>query len=59
MEIEHYMQIAFSLAEGAAGQISPNPPVGSVIVNHGRVVGMGAHLRAGELHAERVALDMA
>ncbi|MDW0111184.1 bifunctional diaminohydroxyphosphoribosylaminopyrimidine deaminase/5-amino-6-(5-phosphoribosylamino)uracil reductase RibD [Sporosarcina aquimarina] len=59
MEIEHYMQIAFSLAEGAVGQISPNPPVGSVIVNHGRVVGMGAHLRAGELHAERVALDMA
>ncbi|REB08088.1 bifunctional diaminohydroxyphosphoribosylaminopyrimidine deaminase/5-amino-6-(5-phosphoribosylamino)uracil reductase RibD [Sporosarcina sp. BI001-red] len=59
MEIEHYMQIAFSLAQGVAGQTSPNPPVGSVVVNHGRVVGMGAHLRAGERHAERVALDMA
>ncbi|WP_432353594.1 bifunctional diaminohydroxyphosphoribosylaminopyrimidine deaminase/5-amino-6-(5-phosphoribosylamino)uracil reductase RibD [Sporosarcina sp. A2] len=59
MEIEQYMQIAFSLAQGAVGQTSPNPPVGSVVVNHGRIVGMGAHLRAGERHAERVALDMA
>ncbi|VDG89501.1 Riboflavin biosynthesis protein RibD [Lysinibacillus sphaericus] len=59
MEIDHYMQIAFSLAQGAVGQTSPNPPVGSIVVNHGRIVGMGAHLRAGERHAERVALDMA
>lgn len=59
MEIEHYMKVAFSIAQGAVGQTSPNPPVGSVVVNHGRVVGMGAHLRAGERHAERIALDMA
>lgn len=59
MEFEYYMQLALTLARGAEGQTSPNPPVGSVVVNHGRIVGMGAHLRAGERHAERVALDMA
>ena len=59
MEFEHYMQVALTLAQGAAGQTSPNPPVGSVVVTDGRIVGMGAHLRAGERHAERVALDMA
>lgn len=59
MEIEQYMQLALTLAQSADGQTSPNPPVGSVVVNHGRIVGIGAHLRAGERHAERVALEMA
>lgn len=54
-----YMQMALKLAENVAGQTSPNPPVGSVIVKDGRILGMGAHMRAGERHAERVALDMA
>ena len=34
------------------GQTDPNPLVGSVIVNDNRVVGIGAHLKAGEPHAE-------
>ncbi|GKV68600.1 riboflavin biosynthesis protein RibD [Sporosarcina sp. NCCP-2716] len=59
MEIEQYMQLAFSLAQAAVGQTSPNPPVGAVIVKNGRILGMGAHLRAGDRHAERIALDMA
>ncbi|WJY26851.1 bifunctional diaminohydroxyphosphoribosylaminopyrimidine deaminase/5-amino-6-(5-phosphoribosylamino)uracil reductase RibD [Sporosarcina trichiuri] len=59
MDSEQYMQLAFSLAAGAAGQTSPNPPVGAVVVKDGRILGMGAHLQAGGPHAERVALDMA
>ncbi|MDV6378020.1 bifunctional diaminohydroxyphosphoribosylaminopyrimidine deaminase/5-amino-6-(5-phosphoribosylamino)uracil reductase RibD [Sporosarcina sp. GW1-11] len=54
-----YMEMALKLAESVAGQTSPNPPVGAVLVKDGRIIGMGAHLRAGERHAERVALDMA
>lgn len=56
---EVYMEMALQLAEQAAGQTSPNPPVGAVLVKEGRIVGMGAHLQAGEGHAERLALDMA
>ncbi|MBE3570696.1 MAG: bifunctional diaminohydroxyphosphoribosylaminopyrimidine deaminase/5-amino-6-(5-phosphoribosylamino)uracil reductase RibD [Bacillales bacterium] len=56
---EDYMKIALKLAESVNGQTSPNPPVGSVVVKEGRIIGMGAHLKAGERHAERIALDMA
>ncbi|MBM7647855.1 diaminohydroxyphosphoribosylaminopyrimidine deaminase/5-amino-6-(5-phosphoribosylamino)uracil reductase [Bacillus ectoiniformans] len=54
---EHYMKLALTLAEGVKGQTSPNPPVGAVVVKEGRVVGMGAHLKAGEGHAEVHALN--
>lgn len=43
----------------AEGQTGVNPAVGSVVVNHGRIVGLGAHLKQGERHAEVQALDMA
>lgn len=56
---EDYMKFALKLAESVNGQTSPNPPVGSVVVKKGRIIGMGAHLKAGERHAERIALDMA
>ncbi|AXI01316.1 bifunctional diaminohydroxyphosphoribosylaminopyrimidine deaminase/5-amino-6-(5-phosphoribosylamino)uracil reductase RibD [Sporosarcina sp. PTS2304] len=56
---EIYMEMALKLAENVSGQTSPNPPVGAVLVKEGRIIGMGAHLRAGERHAERVAIDMA
>lgn len=56
---EFYMKLALDLARGVSGQTSPNPPVGAVVVNHGRVVGMGAHLKAGGPHAEVHALNMA
>ena len=36
-----------------------NPPVGAVVVKEGRIVGIGAHLRKGDKHAEVQALDMA
>jgi diaminohydroxyphosphoribosylaminopyrimidine deaminase/5-amino-6-(5-phosphoribosylamino)uracil reductase len=53
------MDVALKNAQAMKGQTDPNPLVGSVIVNDNRVVGIGAHLRAGEPHAEIHALRMA
>lgn len=41
------------------GQTGVNPPVGSVVVKEGRIIGIGAHLKKGDKHAEVQALDMA
>lgn len=54
-----YMQLALKLAEQTLGQTSPNPVVGAVVVNKGQIVGLGAHLKRGEAHAEVIALNMA
>ncbi len=54
-----YMRLALSLAQAAKGQTGANPLVGAVVVNGGHIVGMGAHLRLGEAHAEVNALNMA
>ncbi|GAK08205.1 bifunctional diaminohydroxyphosphoribosylaminopyrimidine deaminase/5-amino-6-(5-phosphoribosylamino)uracil reductase RibD [Geomicrobium sp. JCM 19038] len=54
-----YMNLALEQAKMVSGQTSPNPTVGAVIVNEGEIVGVGAHLRAGEAHAEVHALQMA
>lgn len=59
MDDQYYMQLALDLARKTKGQTSPNPTVGAVIVKDGRIVGMGAHLKAGEAHAEVQALNMA
>lgn len=59
MNDQHYMKQALDLARAGIGQTSPNPLVGSVIVKEGRIIGLGAHLKAGEAHAEIHALDMA
>lgn len=59
MTDQEYMRIALQFAEGTSGQTSPNPMVGAVVVKDGNIVGMGAHLRAGEEHAEVHALHMA
>ncbi|SDW56141.1 diaminohydroxyphosphoribosylaminopyrimidine deaminase / 5-amino-6-(5-phosphoribosylamino)uracil reductase [Marininema mesophilum] len=56
---EEWMRFALSLAQSAQGQTSPNPMVGAVAVKEGRLIGFGAHLRAGTPHAEVHALDMA
>ncbi|RNB89601.1 bifunctional diaminohydroxyphosphoribosylaminopyrimidine deaminase/5-amino-6-(5-phosphoribosylamino)uracil reductase RibD [Brevibacillus fluminis] len=58
MQDEVFMRLALDMAKGAAGQTSPNPMVGSVVVKNGEIVGMGAHLKAGEPHAEVHALRM-
>ncbi|WP_260681956.1 bifunctional diaminohydroxyphosphoribosylaminopyrimidine deaminase/5-amino-6-(5-phosphoribosylamino)uracil reductase RibD [Alkalicoccobacillus porphyridii] len=56
---QEYMKLALTLAESAKGQTAPNPMVGAVIVKDGRIVGTGAHLKAGQAHAEVHALKMA
>jgi diaminohydroxyphosphoribosylaminopyrimidine deaminase / 5-amino-6-(5-phosphoribosylamino)uracil reductase len=56
---EFYMNLALQNAMSMKGQTYPNPLVGSVIVNDNRIVGIGAHLKAGEPHAEIHALNMA
>ncbi|WP_409302738.1 bifunctional diaminohydroxyphosphoribosylaminopyrimidine deaminase/5-amino-6-(5-phosphoribosylamino)uracil reductase RibD [Peribacillus sp. SCS-155] len=56
---EFYMDLALQNARAMKGQTDPNPLVGSVIVNDNRIVGVGAHLKAGEPHAEIHALRMA
>jgi diaminohydroxyphosphoribosylaminopyrimidine deaminase / 5-amino-6-(5-phosphoribosylamino)uracil reductase len=54
-----WMTRALRLAARGLYTTSPNPRVGCVIVNHGQVVGEGAHLKAGEPHAEVHALRAA
>lgn len=56
---ELWMARALALAARGVGLTSPNPAVGAVLVRGQRVVGEGAHLRAGGPHAEAVALAAA
>jgi len=49
---EKYMARCIELAKGGAGNTSPNPMVGAVIVHQGKIIGEGFHRRAGEAHAE-------
>ncbi len=53
------MQRALTLAAQGRMSVSPNPMVGCVIVKQGSVIGEGYHQRAGEAHAEIMALQMA
>lgn len=53
------MKYAINLAHMVNGQTGINPPVGAVVVKDGRIVGLGAHLKQGDKHAEVQALDMA
>lgn len=48
-----------ALALAKRGNTSPNPMVGAVVVRDGKIVGEGFHRKAGEAHAEVVALEMA
>jgi diaminohydroxyphosphoribosylaminopyrimidine deaminase/5-amino-6-(5-phosphoribosylamino)uracil reductase len=50
------MDLARCLAERGRYTVAPNPLVGAVIAEDGKVVGEGWHSRAGEPHAEVVAL---
>lgn len=50
------MRQALLLAERGRGSASPNPAVGALIVAGERVIGSGFHARAGESHAEVLAL---
>ena len=54
-----HMARAVQLAERGLYTTDPNPRVGCVLVREGRVIGEGWHRRAGEPHAERIAIDAA
>lgn len=54
-----HMDRALALAERGLGRVSPNPPVGCVLVKDGVVVGEGWHERYGGPHAEPRALAAA
>lgn len=56
---ERHMRLALRLARKGAGRASPNPMVGAVLARRGKVVATGYHRRAGEDHAEIVALKRA
>ena len=54
-----YMAQALRLAEQGLFTTMPNPRVGCVIVKDGKVIGEGAHLKAGDPHAEVYAISQA
>ena len=55
----HYMAQALQLAARGLHTTDPNPRVGCVLVRDGEVVGTGWHRRAGDGHAEYIALQAA
>jgi diaminohydroxyphosphoribosylaminopyrimidine deaminase / 5-amino-6-(5-phosphoribosylamino)uracil reductase len=52
-----FMHRCLELAQKAEGLTYPNPMVGSVIVHEGVIIGEGYHRRAGESHAEVIAVN--
>jgi diaminohydroxyphosphoribosylaminopyrimidine deaminase/5-amino-6-(5-phosphoribosylamino)uracil reductase len=54
-----HLRRALALAARGRPTTAPNPMVGAVLVRDGRVVGEGWHRRAGEPHAEPLALAAA
>lgn len=59
LEDAHFMARALKLAELGLNTTHPNPRVGCVLVQNGRIVGEGWHRRTGGPHAEVEALRMA
>jgi len=53
------MRRALGLAKRAGDGTRPNPRVGAVVVKAGRLLGEGFHRRAGEPHAEAIAIHQA
>src|SRR5512135_2779697 len=54
-----YMAEALELAARGLYTTDPNPRVGAVVAKDGQVLGRGFHARAGEAHAEVLALKQA
>ncbi|SVC16223.1 uncharacterized protein METZ01_LOCUS269077, partial [marine metagenome] len=53
---EAHLRRALELAKKAWGDTHPNPMVGAVIIEEDQIAAEGFHSRAGEPHAEVVAL---
>src|SRR5580698_2940269 len=54
---EKYMQRCIELAKLGAGNVSPNPMVGAVVVHNGKIIGEGYHQQYGQAHAEVNAIN--
>lgn len=54
---EKYMRRCLELAQIGAGNVSPNPMVGCVIVYNDSIIGEGYHEKYGEAHAEVNAIN--
>ena len=54
-----FMKRALSLAAKAKGMTSPNPMVGAVVVKNGKIISEDYHKKAGEPHAEALAISNA
>jgi diaminohydroxyphosphoribosylaminopyrimidine deaminase/5-amino-6-(5-phosphoribosylamino)uracil reductase len=60
LDDEQFMLRCIELARQAEGRTSPNPLVGSIVVDDdGHVIAEGHHTKAGEAHAEVNALNIA
>jgi len=53
---KYYMSKALELAKKAWGKATPNPMVGAVIVDDGKIVAQGYHKKNGDAHAEKSAI---
>lgn len=51
-----FMQLAIDLAKQGCFTTTPNPNVGCVLVKNGEIIGKGFHFKAGQPHAEVMAL---
>jgi diaminohydroxyphosphoribosylaminopyrimidine deaminase/5-amino-6-(5-phosphoribosylamino)uracil reductase len=56
---EYFIKKTFELAEKATGNTSPNPLVGCLIFKNGKIISEAYHKKAGEKHAEKIALEKA
>lgn len=56
---EDLLRRALELARSGAGTTSPNPMVGAIVARGEKVIAEGFHARAGEEHAEEIALRRA
>lgn len=54
---DKYLQRCIELAQLGAGNVSPNPMVGAVVVHNDRIIGEGYHRKYGEAHAEVNAIN--
>lgn len=54
---ELYMRRCLELARQAEGLTYPNPMVGAVIVHNNKIIGEGFHRKAGQPHAEVIAIE--
>lgn len=54
---EKFMYRCLELAKLGIRNVAPNPMVGSVIVNSGKIIGEGYHHKFGEAHAEAIAIN--